>query len=194
MVISQFFPIIGGAEKQAQLLAKKLVEKDIRVDLITGGWNVGLPRKEMIDGIGVFRNFCGWGIFGENKNRMIRVLGGILYMISLGTHLFLRGRQYDIIHVHQFLYPAFVSVLISKKIFKKPVLVKSASSGATSDIERLRRLPFGYFNRNSFGVRLLVAISKATAKDFKQIGYSEDRIYIPNGVEVPVHRKSHTTK
>ena len=37
----------------------------------------------------------------------------------------------------------------------------------------------------------MVAISKATGKDFKEIGYSESRIsYIPNGVEIPSHRKN----
>ena len=72
MVISQFHPIIGGAEKQAQLLAKKLVEKGVHVNIVTGWWKFGTPRKEMIDGIKVFRNFCGWGIFGIKNSRMIR--------------------------------------------------------------------------------------------------------------------------
>jgi glycosyltransferase involved in cell wall biosynthesis len=193
MVISQFHPIIGGAEKQAQLLAKKLVEKDICVDLVTGWWRFGTPRKEMMDGITVFRNFCFWGMFGIKSHRMIRMLGGITYATSLGFYLFLRGRTYDIIHVHQFLYPAFVSVLVGKRVLKKPVLVKSASSGVTSDIGRLRQVPLGRFQLNFLlkGLDHLVAVSKATGKDFEKIGYSESRIsYIPNGVEVPVIGKN----
>jgi glycosyltransferase involved in cell wall biosynthesis len=193
MVISQFYPMIGGAEKQAQLLAKKLIEKGVSMTLVTGWWKFGTPRKEFIDGIKVFRNFCGWGMFGTKNSRMIRMFGGIIYVLSLGAYLFFHGREYDIIHVHQFLYPAFVSVLIGKKVFEKPVIVKSASSGSTSDIERLRRLPFGYFQLNFLLKELdyLVAISKATGKDFKQIRYSESRIsYIPNGVEVPVQGKT----
>jgi glycosyltransferase involved in cell wall biosynthesis len=193
MVISQFHPLVGGAEKQAQLLAKKLIEKGVSMTLVTGWWKFGTPRKELIDGIKVFRNFCGWGMFGKKNNRMIRMFGGIIYVISLGAYLFFHGREYDIIHVHQFLYPAFVSVLIGKKVFEKPVIVKSASSGSTSDIERLRRLPFGYFQLNFLLKELdyLVAISKATGKNFKQIRYSESRIsYIPNGVEVPVQGKT----
>lgn len=189
MVISQFFPIIGGAEKQAQLLTKKLIEKGVRVDLITGWWNFGTPRKETIDGVSVFRNFCGWGMFGMNKHRTIRALGGIIYVITLGAYLFLHGREYDIIHVHQFLYPAFVSLLIGKEVLNKPVIVKSASSGSTSDIERLRRLPLGFLQLNFLLKELdhLVGVSKATGEDFKQMGYSESRIsYIPNGVEVPI--------
>ena len=188
MVISQFFPIIGGAEKQAQLLAKKLVEKGVCVDFITGWWNFGTPRKEKIDGIRVFRNFCVWGMFGIKNIRMIRMFGGVIYEISLGIYLLLHGREYDIIHVHQFLYPAFISVLIGKKVLKKPVLVKSASSGTTSDIELLKRFPFGDFQLNILLKELdhLVAVSKATGKDFIEIGYPEAGIsYIPNGVEIP---------
>jgi len=193
MVISQFNPIIGGAEKQAQLLAKKLNEKGVGVNLITGWWKFGTPRKEMIDGIKVFRNFCFWGMFGIETNRMIRMFGGILYVISLGTYLFLHGREYDIIHVHQFLYPAFVCALIGRKILKKPVLVKSASSGGTSDLKLLRQVPLGSRQLDFLlkEVEFLVAVSKATANDFKEIGYSESRIsHIPNGVEIPIAGKT----
>lgn len=192
MVISQFHPLIGGTEKQAKLLAKKLIEKGVNVDIVTGRWNFEAPPKGMVDGIEVFRNFCCWGTSGMNKHHTIRILRGITYVFSLGFFLFLHGRDYDIIHVHQFLYPAFVAVLMTKKVFKKPVIVKSASSGSTSDIERLRRLPLGYFQLNFLLKELdyLVAISKATGKDFKQIGYSDSRIsYIPNGVEVPLEGK-----
>jgi glycosyltransferase involved in cell wall biosynthesis len=192
MVISQFHPIVGGAERQAQLLAKKLIEKGVRVDLITGWWNFGTPRKEMMDGVSVVRNFCGWGMFRMNKHRTIRALNGIIYVITLGAYLFLHGRKYDIIHVHQFLYPAFISLLIGKEVLKKPVIVKSASSGSTSDIERLRQLPLGFLQLNFLLKELdhLVAVSKATGEDFKQMGYSESRIsYIPNGVEVPIRLK-----
>jgi hypothetical protein len=41
-----------------------------------------------------------------------------------------------LIHVHQALYPAFVSVFFGKELLHKPVLVKSASSGLTSDIKQ----------------------------------------------------------
>ena len=193
MVISQFHPIIGGAEKQAQVLSKKLVEKEVVVNLVTGWWKFGTPRKETIDGIKVFRNFCGWGMLGIGKHRTIRMMGGIIYAISLGAYLFFHGREYDVIHVHQFLYPAFVSLLIGKGILKKPVIVKSASSGSTSDIQRLRMLPSGHIQLKFLLKELdhLVAVSEATGEDFKQTRYPESRIsYIPNGVDVPMQGKT----
>ena len=193
MVISQFYPMIGGAEKQAQLLAKKLTEGGVIVDIVTGWWKFGTARKEKIDGIQIFRNFTCWGVFGLKRNRAIRMVGGLIYMMSLAAYLFFHRREYDIIHVHQSLYPAFLSILIGKKILKKPVLVKSASSGRTSDIEFLRRLPFGRFQLNYLlkETDYLVAVSKATGTDFKEIGYPESRIvYIPNGVEIPTKGKT----
>jgi glycosyltransferase involved in cell wall biosynthesis len=189
MVIAQFHPLIGGAEKQAKLLAKKLVEEGVCVNLITGWWKFGTPHKETIEGIKIVRNFSCWGMFGIKG---IRTIGALIYMFTLGFYLFTHRRDYDIIHVHQFLYPAFVSVLMTKKVLKKPVLVKSASSGITSDIEWLRQLPLGYLQLNFLLKELdhLVAISKATGRDFEKIGYSESRIsYIPNGVEIPVVRE-----
>lgn len=193
MVISQFHPIIGGAEKQAQVLSKKLVEKGVRVNLITGWWKFGTPRREIIDGVRVFRNFCGWGMLGIGHHRTIRMIGGMIYAISLGAYLLFHGREYDVIHVHQFLYPAFVSLLIGKGVFRKPVIVKSASSGSTSDIQRLKMIPSGRIQLKFLLNRLdhLVAISQATGEDFKQIRYPESRIYyIPNGVDVPIEEKT----
>jgi glycosyltransferase involved in cell wall biosynthesis len=193
MVISQFHPLVGGAEKQAQLLAKKLIEKGVSMTLVTGCWKFGTARKEKIDGIQVFRNFACWGMFGIKRNRAIRMVGGLIYMMSLAAYLIFHRREYDIIHVHQSLYPAFLSILIGKKFLKKPVLVKSASSGRTSDIEFLRRLPFGRFQLNYLLKKTdyLVAVSKATGTDFKEIGYPESRIvYIPNGVEIPTKGKT----
>lgn len=189
MVISQFYPMVGGTEKQANLLAKKLIEKGVEINIVTGWWKFGTPRKEIIDGIKVFRNFSCWGMFGIKG---IRTLGGLIYMVSLGIYLLMRRREYDIIHVHQVLYPAFVSVLIGK-IFRKPVLVKNACTGITSDIRQLRRFPLGGEQLKYLLKRMdcLVPVSQEGINEFKAIGYPESRIvYIPNGVLIPLESKT----
>ena len=84
MVISQFHPIVGGAEKQAQLLGKTLIKKGVDVTIVTGRWVFGTPRNEIVDGIRVFRNFALWGMFGIKG---LRTLGGLAYMLSLALHL-----------------------------------------------------------------------------------------------------------
>ena len=190
MVISQFHPIIGGAEKQAQLLGQALMKKGIDVDIVTGWWDRGTPRNETVGGLKVFRNFSCWGMFGIKG---IRTFGGLSYMVSLGAYLLLHGWKYDIIHVHQMLYPAFVSVLMGRSILRKPVLVKYACSGITSDMNQLKRFPLGSLQLAYLlkAMDCVVTVSQEGVDEFKAVGYPESRIvHIPNGVLAPSEGKS----
>mgnify|MGYP001103852181 CR=1 FL=1 len=194
MVISQFYPIIGGAEKQAQLLAEKLIEKGLKVKVVTGWWSFKARRKEIISGIEVFRNFSCWRMFGI---RGIRTLGGLIYMISLGIYLLVHRREYDIIHVHQVLYPAFVSVLIGKGILHKPVIVKNACTGDMGDIKQIRRFPLGNLQLKYLLKKMecLIVVSNEGSDEFKAVGYTEGQItYVPNGVVPPSEGKVQYTK
>lgn len=185
MVISQFYPIIGGAEKQAQLLAQKLIEKGFDVNIVTGRWKFGTARKERINGIPIFRNFSFWGMFGIKG---IRTMGAFIYMMSLGLFLFHNKKRYDLIHIHQVLYPAFVSALIAKGIFNKPILVKMGCSGLTGDIINIKRFPFGRFQLKYLmkKVDLLVTVNHEGKDEFRTIGFPESKIqYIPNGTVPP---------
>ena len=189
MVISQFYPIIGGAEKQAQLLAEKLIEKGIEVKVVTGWWKWRTSRREIVNGIPIFRNFSFWGMFGV---RGLRLLGALTYMITLGIYLLCHKREYDIIHVHQALYPAFVSVAVGKQILNKPVIVKTASSGMTSDIKQLKGYVFGDIQLRYLIKKMgcLVANSKEGGKEFEAVGFPESQIVlISNGVEIPKDKK-----
>ena len=184
MVIAQFYPIVGGAEKQAQLLAMKLREKGVNVKVVTGWWRFNTPRREIIDGVHVFRNFSCWGMFGIKG---LRFLGGLIYMFSLGIYLVIHRRDYDIIHVHQALYPAFVCALCGKELLHKPVIVKIASSGRTSDIRQLKRFPLGALQLKYLLKKMdcLVAVNKTGGDEFEEIGYARSQIvHIPNGVMI----------
>jgi glycosyltransferase involved in cell wall biosynthesis len=190
MVISQFYPIIGGAEKQAELLAMKLIERGIEVKLVTGWWNPETPRREIIGGIKVFRNFSWWGMFGIKG---LRPWAALTYMATLGIYLLAHRREYDLIHVHQALHPAFVSVLFAKQFLQKPVIVKTASSGMTSDIKQLKRVPLGRFQLRYLvrNMECLVAVNTVGGKEFNDIGFPECQIeHIPNGVVLPEEGKT----
>ena len=185
MVISQFHPIIGGAEKQAQLLAQTLIQKGIQVQVVTGWWKFRTPRKEIISDVQVFRNFSFWGMF---RIRGLRPLSALTYMATLGIYLLVHKSDYEIIHVHQALHPAFVSVLVGRQVLQKPVIVKTASSGVTSDINQLKRVPLGGFQLRYLlkNMGCLIAVSKVGGKEFNDIGFPESQIeHIPNGVVLP---------
>jgi glycosyltransferase involved in cell wall biosynthesis len=185
MVISQFSPIIGGAERQAQLLAQKLIEKGVEVQIVTGWWKWGTPQREISNRVSVFRNFSFWGM---SRIKELRPLAAVTYMATLLTYLLVHKSDYDIIHVHQALYPAFVSVFVGKQVLGKPVLVKTASSGVTSDIKKLKQLPLGEFQLRYLlkNMDCLVAVSKVGGKEFNAIGFPESQIkHVPNGVVLP---------
>ena len=191
MVISQFHPIIGGAEKQAKLVAQTLAKKGIDVSILTGWWKFGTPHKETIEGIKIVRNFSCWRMFGIQG---IRTLGALVYIVSLGIYLLLHRREYDILHVHQVLYPAFVSAFVGKGVLEKPILVKMGCSGLTSDIKNIKRFPLGGFQLKYLLKKMdcLVTVNQEGIKEFLTLGYPLSRIqYIPNGVVPSYDGKSH---
>ncbi len=115
----------------------------------------------------------------------LRPIGALTYMLTLGIYLLYHKEEYDLIHVHQALHPAFVSIVIGKQLLRKPVIVKTASSGMTSDIRQLRGYPLGNFQLRHLvkKMQILVANSKAGGKEFDDIGFPKSQIeYIPNGV------------
>ncbi len=182
MVISQYYPIIGGAERQAKLLSETLKNKGISVDVITGWWKIKTPNKEILNGIKIYRNFSFWGMFGIKG---LRPLGWLTYMITLGIYLLSHRREYDIIHVHQVLYPAFISVLIGKRLLKKPTFAKIGCSGLTGDIRTIKKYPLGSLQLKYLIKHLdcLVSTNQEGIQEYKSAGYPVNKIYhIPNGV------------
>jgi len=193
MVISQFSPIVGGAERQAEILAQKLVEKGIRVTVLTGWWNRRSFKREAIHGVRIFRNFSTSGLIPAKQNRVLRLLGVVTYMASLGFYLLFHSREFDLIHVHQVLYPAFISILIGKEVLKKPVIAKVSCSGLTSDIMNLKRFPWGRYQLGYIVKELdsLISVNQEGMKEFSALGYPNDKIQnIPNGVGIPTRQSS----
>lgn len=113
-------------------------------------------------------------------------------MFTLGLYLLIHHREYDIVHVHQVLYPAFVSALIGKGILRKPVLAKNGCTGLTSDIRCIRQFPFGNLQLKYLVKHLdfFIAVNEESISEFKGVGLPETRIqHIPNGVSVSVAKK-----
>ena len=189
MVISQFYPMIGGAEQQCQRLSKELIRQGYEVKVVTGWWNRNVPQREIIDGISVFRNHTLWRMFGFHRG------SSWVYMLTLLLYLIRLCKQYDIIHIHQVLKPAFIGVL-GGKILKKPTIAKTGSSGINSDVITLKSELFGnaMFKFIQRHLNILVAPSKQSADDFLAAGLDSDHIqFIPNGIEIPERNKKSYT-
>lgn len=130
MIISLFYPAIGGAEQQTLRLAELLIKKGAAVTILTRK----MPNCKSFETFGnvpVYRfiRTVPWG-----------KLFGISYCLSCLWYLFRERNSYDIIHCHilQGLH-SFAAVCI-KRLFNKKLIVKVAMAGAISDFAELKKM------------------------------------------------------
>lgn len=179
MVIAQFYPIVGGAERQAQKLAKELIQRGFDVSVATGRYP-GLKKSEVVDGIPVFRS----RICGIKRGNLIK-FGTYSFMLSLFWYLVKNRKKYDIVHIHQGLQPAFVGVLASRLLGKKS-LIKIGNSAERFDLKILSQKPiFGpMMAKYTLNADKIIATSSQIEQDLLDFGFrSEQIVKIPNGVE-----------
>ena len=185
MVVRLFSPWIGGTERQAQKLARQLLDDGTYVQLATGRWFRGTPRQELVDGIPVFRNHTLWECFGVKG---LRKFGGYLYIVTLMWHLWRRRHTYDVIHVHGLNYHAFSAVVMGRWL-RRPTIVKLSNSGPASDIRRMREgwqlALSGLLLPMTLRADRFVALNRAVVDELREAGVHPARIIaIPNGVSV----------
>lgn len=185
MVVRQYYPWVGGTERQAEKLSRALIDLGTDVKIITGWWFRGTPQQEIINNIPVYRNFTMWRMFDI---RGLRKFGSYLYMLTLFTYLWRHRHHYDVIHVHMLNFHTFVSVLAGRWL-KKKTLTKIACSHSYSDIRRMEE------NSTMPGTRhmlptalksdLFLALSSVGVEELQEAGIASEKIVtIPNGVEV----------
>jgi glycosyltransferase involved in cell wall biosynthesis len=171
MVIQGFHPLVGGAERQLQLLAPQLRRRGVDVHVITRRYD-GLPAFEVIDGIPVHRV----AIPGPKPVASLAFTFGAVAMV--------RRLRPDVVHAHELLSPTTAGVLAAA-LFSVPLLVKVLISG---EVERLRterplgRLRWWVIRRQ---VRCVLAITDAIDGELARHGVPEGRRrLIPNGVDL----------
>ena len=175
MVISQFYPALGGAEVQAQRLARALLKRGIDVSVLTC-YRKGLPGHELIEGIPVYRAI---------RTIPIPVLWGLVFMVSTFSFLYKRRKEYTVIHCHILQEFQTVVAILFKYLFGKKVVVKMSSSGVTGDIKLLHKKIYGkvflFFARK---VDAIIAVCRESAREIGAEGFPPDRLVeIPNGVD-----------
>lgn len=179
MVVAQFRPAVGGAERQAEALARALEARGGEAFVLTERVE-GLPRREDVDGLRVLRD-----IRGPTR----RYAYGPGYLASTARALWRERKRYDIIHCHG-MYLHTAAAVCAAGIMDKRVVVKIACGGAFGDIAGMERLK---------GARALlslcrraarfVAVSRETAGELRRLGVGEARIaMIPNFVDASAFR------
>ena len=117
-LVDGYFPGDGGAEMQAQLLAKTLIKRGHDVLVVAPHLLPHLPLEETLDGVPIKR--IGY--------LHIPKLANIFYMLNFALFLFKNGRDYDALHIHMVHKMASVTALM-RGWLGRPVLAKV--SGAT---------------------------------------------------------------
>jgi L-malate glycosyltransferase len=183
---------IGGAERQALRLSRKLQEKGASVTVVTGLWDWGQPGRQMLQGVPVHRLFTAWGMFDI---RGLRKFGQYLYLLSLFGYLVRNHASYDVIHCHSAMFEAAI-VIATARLLRKPALIRSMASGGWGDLAMVRQdrsiKGTGWMLRQFCRADAVVALNNQVSEEMQRIGVAEESIVcIPNGIEPePDRRKS----
>lgn len=172
MVISAYYPLIGGAERQLLALAPGLLAGGIDVHVITRR-HAGLAPFETVAGVPVHRLPAP----GTRATRSIVFTVAALWRIA-------RLRP-DLVHAHELYSPTTVA-LLAKRLLGTPVVAKVPRGGERGSIAHLSRRALGH-RRLAWlrrGVDAFVAISRDIDDELEAIGVPpERRAAIPNGVD-----------
>jgi glycosyltransferase involved in cell wall biosynthesis len=184
--IAQFHPIVGGAERQTQALARGLISRGHDVVVVTRRWK-GWPAREMIDGVPVLRD--------------VRPLGsgplrGLTYITGVAASLARHRGWADVIHITNIYLEAFVAVAM-RPWHGIPIVVRPACAGYYGDLARLGRFrawPIFPGPRRSTLRAVLRTIVRADAfiansgevrDELIAAGFPNERVVrIPNGVNL----------
>jgi glycosyltransferase involved in cell wall biosynthesis len=189
MIISLFYPALGGAEQQARLLAEQLIKRGYTVIVLTRRFK-HLPGFETIEGIPTYRSI---------RHLPWKHWFGLTYMFSVFWFLLKHRNSYDIIHCHESDRFHTIVAAMTKKLLKKKAIAVVTSSGAGSDFARLKKRTFGhYFLRKLHYLDKLITLCTISTTEAINEGFNEGMIkVIPNGVDTlqlkPLAKKSSKT-
>lgn len=177
MITSLFHPIIGGAERQAQQLAARLIRNGVEVCILTRRYP-GLKAYEEIEGVPIHR------VFTLDKSR---VLASLSYTFSSLLWLFRNQSKYQIIHCHRAESPTTVGVL-AKFLYGKRVIVKISGGDLGLVNQSIRKSLLS-------SVDMFAVLTGRARAHLIDCGFAEARIeIIPNGVDtnryVPLSHKA----
>jgi glycosyltransferase involved in cell wall biosynthesis len=179
MISNHFYPGQGGMERQAQRLASQLITLGNRVEMLTPRYR-GLTEREEIQDIRISRFFI-----LRCPHYPYRLLSKLVYALSLLKLIFKKQKEFDIFHVHQALFAAFVSVIAAMLTHKK-VIIKVTGSGINGNMSVLKNFLGGKLMLRVIKMAdAFISLSPDTTKELLDNNFPPEKIIeIPNGVPV----------
>ena len=182
-----YYPVVGGGETQARLLAEGLIANGHSVIILSRRSDAALKQHENYGGVNVYRlapvgsgQLKKWGLLVSSLPALVRLRD-----------------QYDLIFVSGYRIIGLTAVLVGK-LFRKPVVLKADSQGEMSGGFFESGLKKFGISRSSFVFRLFLgfrnvilkkadafsAISPEITSEWASSGVPLDKIrLIPNGVD-----------
>lgn len=179
MIISTYYPIWGGAQRQLIQLCEHL-KPNVDLFILTRR-TPGTKKQEIINGIEVHRVFV--------TNRFI-FLDSLLFTFLSLLWLLRNKNRFDILHCHQLHSPSMIG-LLGKFLLKKRVIAKVTRSGEYGEMEEIARLPF-HKVRISLLKHLdrIVVLNNEMDEELRSKKFSVSKIRrIPNGVRINENNK-----
>lgn len=190
LLTETFYPVVGGGETHARLLAKRLNSMGMPTFVLTRRTTPSLPEEEIIDNIPTYRI----GLAGMKR------MGKYVMLAPVMRELARRKDEYDLIFVCGFRILGIPAIWAARRFNKACVLraeVIGELSGGYADA--YRRLPMGIGplflrwvglrNRILMRADAFVSISGPTADEYAAHGVIAEKIYeIPNGLDTEVFR------
>ncbi len=175
MIITQYAPIIGGAERQAQAVSEALVERGHNVTVLTQALKDHAP-EEMVNGVRVLRRLQGVPL---------GLLWGLSYMHRADRELKRLAPQFDVIHCHQFYFYTAIAARLRKR-HGTPVVCKAVNTGLRSDIKRLATRTGGsLLLRWARNCDRVIATTRAVEREVLHYHFRPEQIErIPNFVDL----------
>jgi len=188
LCVSLFRPAIGGAERQAEQLARAVAAQGHHVTVVTQRLPGTAPAEEL-DGVRVVR-----AIRTCNRGPLF----GLTYVLSLAYYLLRYQGSFDLIQA-TYLYLDAFTALATRPLHRKPVILRPAGGGPGGDLSLLPTLRFwplwprldrpihALLLRTMRRAEAVVALSSQLADELRAAGFPPTRIVrIPNGVD---HRR-----
>jgi len=183
-----FYPVVGGGETHARLLAERLNKSGVKTFVLTRRSSRKYGRTGEIDGTQIYRTPpCGMKRFGK-----------YLMVPFVLQQLFRLRNEYDVIFVCGYRILGIPAV-IAAGILKKPCVLRAEGLGEMSGnyASAYKKLPLlvdqgfsawiGCRNRVLKKADAFVSISKPVADEFLDSGISPEKVHlIPNGIDLNV--------
>ncbi len=174
-LILEYYPVLGGAQRQLQMLAPLLRGRGVDLSVLTRRYpqlGVTLPF-ERVEGVPVHRLPAPGG----------RAAASAVY--TAAALLRLRRLRPDVIHAYSLFSPLTIAIT-ARRLYGLPVVVKVLRGGTLGDVDRIHTRATSGQRIAAFRryVDAFIVISKEIGAELEGLGIPPERqVFIPNGVD-----------